>query len=106
VHWVPLSTNASPFIYVETNMAAYPKRFYRATPYTVIRASQTISPISPNAFRVSVHGATGCRYVVEESVDLSHWTPVTTNVVPFDLLVTNIATRPACFYRGRLIAPP
>lgn len=106
VHWIPLATNLSPFSFVETNVAAFPRRFYRAVPYTIISANPTIAPASTNGYQLRVDGVAGCSYILEQSFDLSHWVPIATNVVPFIYLDTNVVGRTACFYRGRLVPPP
>ncbi len=42
------------------------------------------APVAANGqFSFSVSGVSGSQYVVEESSDLIHWTPVMTNTVPF-----------------------
>jgi len=61
---------------------------------------------STNGFVLWLQGAPAASCVVETSPNFLAWVPLVTNVVPFSFLDTNASSRPACFYRGRLIPVP
>lgn len=104
--WVPIATSLSPFAFVDTNSAAFAWRFYRAVPYTYPWAPLTLPSLPSGPFSFSVSGVQACNYVVEASTNLFDWSPLVTNVCPFDYFETNQQVFPMRFYRARLLAPP
>jgi hypothetical protein len=105
-NWVPLATNLSPFTFIDTNTAAFPYRFYRAILYTYPWAALTIARYPTNAFLLSVNGVADRSYVLERSTNLLNWSPVLTNVSPFNCVEAATAGIPMRFYRGRLLSSP
>ena len=51
-------------------------------------------------FSLTVNGASGCQYVVEASLDLTHWTPIYTNTAPFTYVDEETGQYAGQFYRA------
>lgn len=56
-------------------------------------------------FEFTVSGATGEKYVVEASSDLTSWAPVATNTVPFTFVDTDASSFSKRFYRSYYLSP-
>jgi hypothetical protein len=54
-------------------------------------------------FQASLTGASGSRYVIEASINLTDWTPLETNTSPFTFSDTNSGNLPSRFYRAHLL---
>lgn len=106
VNWVPLATNLSPFAFIDINTTAFPYRFYRAIPFTYSWAALTIAHYPTNAFLLRINGVADCSYVLERSTNLLNWSPVLTNISPFNCIEAATAGVPMRFYRGRLLSSP
>ena len=52
------------------------------------------------SFQTALAGVNGGRYLIQTSTNLSGWTPLTTNVAPFTLTITNLAADSRRFYRA------
>jgi len=115
VNWVPLATNAVPFVFVDTN-ANLPQRFYRATGAVTfaVPAAVAVAPAAPvmkplglpgGQFGFSVSGTPGSQYVVQASTNLVNWVSVQTNAVPFAFVDTNVASFRQRFFRAFALSP-
>ena len=104
--WLALTTNASPFTFLDTNTALYSHRFYRGILYDNPWASMRITRIPGNTFSLWAAGVASYQYVLEISTNLVDWSVCLTNVSPFSYLDHGAADVPMRFYRGRLVPLP
>lgn len=65
-----------------------------------VSATLNVLGFGPHWFQLSATGTTGQRYALEKSTDLTIWTPVLTNVVPFTFTDTNLCPETLRFYRA------
>lgn len=77
---------------------------HQAVSFVTADTPPTLSgSMSSNRFTITLAGVPGCTYAIEVSTDLTHWAPVTTNLVPFAFQETNSASYVRHFFRARKI---
>jgi hypothetical protein len=115
LNWVAIQTNLVTgegiFLFIDRDTGGFPRRYYRARPYTGILPAPAIDTgalgFQTNGFGFNLCGVPGQTAVVETSTNLSNWTPMATNRLgpdPFyfsDAACTNFPQR---FYRA-VLAP-
>jgi hypothetical protein len=106
VTWTPVSTNRSPFVFVDDKVSSFRRRFYRALPFDNPWAPLAIARGQTNSFLLTISGVTDCSYILESSTNLLIWAPVLTNVCPFNYLERGTPQVPRRFYRARLLTVP
>ncbi len=112
VNWVPLQTNTTPFVFVDTNAANFKQRYYRTVGASTNTSSSTpvVAPvITPKLslsavqvgkqFSFSVTNLAGVQCVIQASTNLVDWIPVQTNTTPFTFVDTNASSFKQRFYR-------
>lgn len=113
--WVPLQTNAVPFVFVDTN-ANLPQRFYRATGVVTaalpaatatppVAPTMSTVPLSAGKFGFNIAGTAGAQYVVQASTNLVDWAAIQTNAAPFTFVDTNTAAFSRRFFRAFALKP-
>ncbi len=92
VNWVPVQTNAAPFVFVENN-TGLPRQFYRAVgAMTTVPVAAMLNSTAPSDGQIAfdVTGTPGFKYIVEASTDMVNWVPMQTNTAPFAFVDTNL----------------
>jgi hypothetical protein len=85
-----------------------PANYAYTNPYTNLIPRTVNMSLGTNAvFQFTCLGCSGKYYAIEESTNLLHWVPLTTNQIHQDGMlrfsITNAPARPRAFYRWRLI---
>jgi len=85
VTWVNVQTNATEgalLQFIDPNAGEHPKRFYRALVCDGVSGLQigTITQLANGRVQFDFAGATGRRYVIQASTNLTDWQNIRTNV--------------------------
>ena len=119
IDWSPVLTKASPFTFVDSDMAKYPQRFFRtkaadsnfpavtanATVVPAVAATLSTATLSGGNFGINISGTPGAKYVVQASTNLMDWISVQTNASPFTFVDTNTARFSRRFFRAFSFSP-
>jgi sugar lactone lactonase YvrE len=89
---------ASPFTNLIWNA---PEQFFRLR--STATSAVTAIGFSSGGFLVGASGAPGYNYAVETSTNLTTWTAIQTNPVPFQFIDVNASNHPVRFYRTVLV---
>jgi len=109
-YWVAVATNASPFVFTDSNASKYSRRFYKAIlqsayvpqvgPAPPTAPALSVSSYGIAGFSFNLTGTPGAFYVVEVSTNLVNWVPVLTNPAPFNFVDSNAAKFSRRFYQA------
>jgi hypothetical protein len=112
-YWVTVATNASPFVFTDSNASKYSRRFYQAilasayvpqvAPAQPVTSPPLSSPASaPRGFTFTVNNTVGSPYVIVASTNLTYWVAIGTNTAPFTFTDTNSSKFSRRFYKAIL----